>query len=139
MEDSNKFSDMQREEKEVESRQKEFEQVFMEKNPGFAAILSFFWCGVGQIYNGNYFRGMLMALIYAFAVLGFLVSLLAIIFRERILPVAQYSLKTAWYYLFLFLASMVLMLLYSVTEAYTSAYRKNLSREKGKCPEEEKK
>lgn len=30
------------------------------KNPGIAAVLSFFWTGVGQIYNGQIFKGLIM-------------------------------------------------------------------------------
>ena len=28
------------------------------KNAGLAAVLSFFWCGVGQIYNGQIGKGI---------------------------------------------------------------------------------
>ena len=30
------------------------------KNPGIAAVLSFFWTGVGQIYNGQIFKGLIL-------------------------------------------------------------------------------
>lgn len=30
------------------------------KNPGIAAVLSFFWTGVGQIYNGQIGKGLIM-------------------------------------------------------------------------------
>ena len=30
------------------------------KNPGVAALLSFFWCGLGQIYNGQIGKGILL-------------------------------------------------------------------------------
>ena len=32
----------------------------MLKNPGIAAVLSFFWTGVGQIYNGQIIKGLLL-------------------------------------------------------------------------------
>ena len=35
------------------------------KSPGLAAVLSFFWCGLGQIYNGQIFKGVVMLVIYA--------------------------------------------------------------------------
>lgn len=35
----------------------------MLKNPGIAAILSFFWTGVGQIYNGQIVKGIILILI----------------------------------------------------------------------------
>ena len=30
------------------------------KNPGIAAVLSFFWTGVGQIYNGQIKKGLIL-------------------------------------------------------------------------------
>ena len=30
------------------------------KNPGIAAVLSFFWTGVGQIYNGQIKKGIIL-------------------------------------------------------------------------------
>jgi len=36
-----------------------------EKSPGVAAVLSFFICGLGQIYNGQIFKGVLMIIVYA--------------------------------------------------------------------------
>ena len=30
------------------------------KNPGIAAVLSFFWPGVGQIYNGQMTKGLIL-------------------------------------------------------------------------------
>ncbi len=35
------------------------------KNAGFAAVLSFFWTGLGQIYNGQIFKGLAFMLIQA--------------------------------------------------------------------------
>lgn len=32
----------------------------MLKNPGIAAVLSFFWTGVGQIYNGQLVKGLIL-------------------------------------------------------------------------------
>jgi TM2 domain-containing membrane protein YozV len=34
------------------------------KSPGLAAVLSFFICGLGQIYNGQIFKGLLMIIAY---------------------------------------------------------------------------
>ena len=34
----------------------------MRKNPGVAAVLSFFFVGAGQIYNGRILKGILMVL-----------------------------------------------------------------------------
>lgn len=35
------------------------------KNPGLAAILSFFWMGLGQIYNGQIAKGVFFIVAYA--------------------------------------------------------------------------
>ena len=35
------------------------------KNPGVAAVLSFFICGLGQIYNGQIFKGIVVIICYA--------------------------------------------------------------------------
>ena len=35
----------------------------MLKNPGIAAVLSFFWTGVGQIYNGQIMKGLLLIVV----------------------------------------------------------------------------
>jgi len=44
------------------------------KNPGIAAVLSFFWMGLGQIYNGQIAKGV--AFIVAYAVSWLLVMVL---------------------------------------------------------------
>lgn len=35
-----------------------------QKNPGIAAVLSFFWAGLGQIYNGEIGKGVLLLIVY---------------------------------------------------------------------------
>lgn len=35
----------------------------MFKHPGIAAVLSFFWTGVGQIYNGQILKGILLIIL----------------------------------------------------------------------------
>lgn len=34
------------------------------RSPGLAAVLSFFWCGLGQIYNGQILKGVAMLVVY---------------------------------------------------------------------------
>ena len=38
------------------------------KNPGLAAVLSFFWCGLGQNYNGQFAKGVFFVVAYAISV-----------------------------------------------------------------------
>ncbi len=50
------------------------------KNPGVAAVLSFFFCGLGQIYNGQILKGIIMLVCYAisalmmYVVIGFITT-----------------------------------------------------------------
>jgi TM2 domain-containing membrane protein YozV len=37
------------------------------RSPGIAAVLSFFWCGLGQIYNGQIGKGIAMGSAYFFS------------------------------------------------------------------------
>lgn len=41
----------------------------MYKNPGLAAILSFFWMGLGQIYNGQIGKGIGFIIAYGISLL----------------------------------------------------------------------
>jgi len=34
------------------------------KSSGLAAVLSFFWCGLGQIYNGQIAKGLILGFLY---------------------------------------------------------------------------
>ena len=50
------------------------------KNPGIAAVLSFFCCGLGQIYNGQIMKGVVLLCVYAiswylmFVLIGFITT-----------------------------------------------------------------
>jgi TM2 domain-containing membrane protein YozV len=52
----------------------------MYKNPGLAAILSFFWMGLGQIYNGHIGKGIGFIIAYVIswilmlAIVGFVTT-----------------------------------------------------------------
>ena len=39
------------------------------KNPGLAGVLSFFWMGLGQIYNGQIAKGVFFIILYGISVL----------------------------------------------------------------------
>ena len=53
--------------------------VSLRKEPGIAAVLSFFWCGLGQIYNGQIGKGVLMMVAYPICLLISWGGLLALI------------------------------------------------------------
>ncbi|HLH21966.1 MAG TPA: hypothetical protein VK066_05560 [Chloroflexota bacterium] len=50
------------------------------KSAGLAAVLSFFWCGLGQIYNGQIGKGVVLLIAYVisillmFALIGFITT-----------------------------------------------------------------
>jgi TM2 domain-containing membrane protein YozV len=50
------------------------------KNPGVATVLSFFFMGLGQIYNGQIGKGILFIVLYAiswvlmFVIIGFITT-----------------------------------------------------------------
>lgn len=46
------------------------------KDPGLAAVLSFFWAGLGQIYNGQLAKGLILVVVQAinFALLFVLIG-----------------------------------------------------------------
>src|ERR1700735_3376890 len=50
------------------------------KSPGLAAVLSFFICGLGQIYNGQILKGLLLIVLYSvsigltFVLVGFITT-----------------------------------------------------------------
>jgi len=39
------------------------------KNPGIATLLSFFWMGAGQVYNGQIAKGVAFLVMYLFSIL----------------------------------------------------------------------
>ena len=43
------------------------------KNPGLAAVLSFFYMGLGQIYNGQIAKGILFIVVYSISILLMLI------------------------------------------------------------------
>jgi TM2 domain-containing membrane protein YozV len=49
--------------------------IAREKSSGLAAILSFFWCGLGQIYTGHIAKGVTMMAVYPFLwILGLMLT-----------------------------------------------------------------
>lgn len=39
------------------------------KNPGLAAVLSFFYMGLGQIYNGQIAKGIIFIVVYSISII----------------------------------------------------------------------
>lgn len=70
------------------------------KNPGLAAVLSFFWMGLGQIYNGQISKGIAFIVAYAVSWL-----LWAVVIGMILTP---------------------LLWIYGIYDAYKSAQKKNV-------------
>lgn len=71
------------------------------KNPWLAVVLSLVWCGIGQIYNGELGKGILLAVLYGISFL-----LMAIVIGYISMPV---------------------LLVYGIVDAYQTATRINSS------------
>jgi TM2 domain-containing membrane protein YozV len=61
----------------------------MKKNPGEAAVLSFLWTGLGQIYNGQLAKGIVTAVIYPLAFYVFVGGVAAVIELGLLPPEAR--------------------------------------------------
>jgi TM2 domain-containing membrane protein YozV len=69
------------------------------RNPGVAAVLSFFWCGLGQIYNGQIVKGILM--------------------------LAAYTVSAALIWVFIGLITTPILWIWGMVDAYNTATRLN--------------
>jgi TM2 domain-containing membrane protein YozV len=61
-----------------------------ERSPGIAAVLSFFWCGLGQIYNGRIIKGVILMMLYGLSWL--------MIHSIVLLPVGVICAVILWFY-----------------------------------------
>jgi TM2 domain-containing membrane protein YozV len=52
------------------------------KNPGYAAVFSFFWPGLGQIYNGQILKGLLFFVAMIFCWFLFFMGLVSFAVRN---------------------------------------------------------
>jgi len=50
----------------------------VQKNPGIAAVLSFLFTGLGQLYNGQIFKGLVMIFCSALSIFIFLLGALLV-------------------------------------------------------------
>ncbi len=69
------------------------------RNPGIAAVLSFFWCGLGQIYNGQIAKGIVM--------------------------LAAYTISAALIWVFIGLITTPILWIWGMVDAYKTATRLN--------------
>ncbi|MDD5238096.1 MAG: hypothetical protein PHU96_03955 [Candidatus Omnitrophica bacterium] len=93
-------------------------------HPGFAAILSFLFVGLGQLYNGQINKGLL--LIFSSAV-----SLIVLIFGSVLMAIFLWG-KITSFKVFIFgsgifligLIAICLLAIYSINDAYLVAAKK---------------
>ena len=88
-----------------------------QKNPGLAAILSFFWPGLGQFYNGNFDKGLLMICFPVVVWPVVALSIVGILIVPHLLIVAVFACLIV-----------PILWLWSVIDAYQSAERYNRRR-----------
>ncbi|MDD5432338.1 MAG: hypothetical protein PHO70_05050 [Candidatus Omnitrophica bacterium] len=93
-------------------------------NPGLVAVLSFIFSGLGQIYNGQIFKGILIMMISAIGIM-FLVSgsiLIAFLLLGKILGLKILVTGVVLFLLGLTICAMAGI--YSILDAYRTAARK---------------
>lgn len=98
----------------------------MEKqNPGIAAVLSFLFNGLGQIYNGQIAKGLVIMLISTFAMLVTLIGAVLIahfLWSSFIYPAEL----IAGAFLFLLgIIAIAILGIYNIYDAYNVAKKKN--------------
>ena len=97
------------------------------QNPGVAAVLSFVFNGLGQIYNGQIGKGLLIMLISSIAMIIMLIG--AVFIGHFILSGFVYPSEflTGAIMLFVGISAVVVVGIYNIYDAYYTA-RKNLSK-----------
>jgi hypothetical protein len=93
-------------------------------NPGTAAVLSFVFSGLGQLYNGQIIKGLVVIFLTACSLLIFMVGAIFIgmFFLNRIIMPAQFIWGGAL--LFVGLVAICIMGIYSIVDAYRVAKKK---------------
>lgn len=94
----------------------------MEKqNPGVAAVLSFLFNGLGQIYNGQIAKGLSLMLVSAMTIASMAIG--AILIGHYIITDFIYmpELATGAIMLFVGLTSAVILGIYNIYDAYNTA------------------
>ncbi|MFH1622490.1 MAG: hypothetical protein ABIA97_05140 [Candidatus Omnitrophota bacterium] len=91
-------------------------------HPGIAAVLSFVFSGLGQLYNGQIFKGLVTIFLAAASLL--LTVLSAVLIYSWVLH--QEILSLLWYGVALFIISIIaicIIAIYSILDAYKQAQR----------------
>jgi len=92
------------------------------KNPGVAAVLSFIFTGLGQIYNGKIGKGLLLMLISAVSVACLIMG--AVITGYWFVDVGKYEFSTLWIGISLIVISILVIAItgiYNIYNAYNVA------------------
>lgn len=89
-----------------------------QNSPGLAAVLSFFYCGLGQIYNGDFGKALLFFLLYVSCYAASIVSVMS----PRLLPYSSFP-------AYLVLVPVAVMIwLYGILDAFQGAEKYNRRR-----------
>jgi len=99
--------------------------IIRQKNhPGVAAVLSFVFNGLGQIYNGQISKGLIIITVSATCMFIFILGsiLLGFWFLNRIM--FSHQLAWGWFLFLLGIISIGLLGIYSILDAYNVASRR---------------
>jgi TM2 domain-containing membrane protein YozV len=92
-------------------------------HPGIAAVLSFVFNGLGQLYNGEIFKGLMIIVLSTISLLSLVVGSILLYFSIR--GVATGSMKILGAMLFIGgLVAIIIVGLYSIFDAYNTASKK---------------
>jgi TM2 domain-containing membrane protein YozV len=92
-------------------------------HPGIAAVLSFVFNGLGQLYNGEIFKGLMIITISFLSLLSLVVGSILLYFSIR--GIAPGSMQILGAILFAGgLVAIVVVGLYSIFDAYNTACKK---------------
>jgi len=93
------------------------------QNPGVAAVLSFVFNGLGQIYNGQIAKGLVIMLISSIAMLIMLVG--AVFLGHFIISGFQYRIEflTGAIMMFVGVSVIIVLGIYNIYDAYYTAQK----------------
>lgn len=92
------------------------------KNPGIAAVLSFVFTGLGQIYNGDIKKGLWLMFISAISVVLLIIG--AVITGYWFIDIGTYGFSTLVVGISLILISIIVIIvvgIYNIFDAYNKA------------------
>ncbi|HTZ11000.1 MAG TPA: hypothetical protein VMD04_01285 [Candidatus Margulisiibacteriota bacterium] len=92
-------------------------------HPGIAAVLSFLFNGLGQLYNGEIFKGLMIIILSTLSLLSLIIGSILLYFCIR--GMAADGMQVLGALLFIGgLVAVIIVGLYSIFDAYNTASKK---------------